>query len=213
MSLLGLQDYGSNSSSSSEESSSEEAELSNSVTERSADKEDIRETPKIPLPLPDLEVNNTSCVPSRHEFQDRTFKQSSVFYNPYLAEEQQKISALEQHVVLSQNTSENVSQDKGEKQNICWKFRKGKCRFGDRCKFSHDVTNSQFEMAQTTSQLLPVISKSSKKWDANNSEGEDEENGTKHVRKRRLGITDSLIPPKRALQAYEKQKSAERPWM
>lgn len=207
MSLLGLQDYDSDSS---EKSSSDEGSLSYSGknTDSCVDKSTVSEQAQpesLPLPLPDLEVNRTSCVASRDEYHDRTFKQSSIFYNPYLAEERKKMSTLEQHVVLSRSSAEDDVQRKGEKQNICWKFRKGKCKFGDHCKFSHDVSNNQSELAKTSSYLAPVISRPRKKVEPSNSD--DEQDSTNQLRKRKVGVTDSLIPPKRALKAYEKQKS------
>ena len=216
MSLLGLQDYDSESSDFSDKSSSEEErhDFPDSNGDKCGDKSTVtNETtaPNLPLPLPNLEVNKTATLASRDEFQERTFKTSSVFYNPYLAEEKKKISALEQHVHLTKSASEQDSQRKEKKKNICWKFQKGKCKFGDRCKFSHDVGNNQLTSEQRSSLLTPVISRPSRKLEPDVDE--DDEDAKARARKRKVGVTDSLVPPKRSLQAYERQKSAERPWM
>lgn len=58
----------------------------------------------------------------------------TVFSNQYFADEVKKSSILQQHVQL---TSAEVGKTKDGKPT-CWKFRKGKCRKGARCKFAHD---------------------------------------------------------------------------
>lgn len=210
MSLLGLvPDYGSDSSSSSE-SDEEETKLEGS-TRNSSDDKNVDNEPKkplIPLPLPTLELKADSASNTK-ELNQRAFQTSSVFFNPFLAEEKKKLSVLEKHVQLSEGKSE---EDKHKWKKICFKFQKGRCRLGDRCKFSHGMadtgaTNSETEKPREPS-LAPSISTSGARYEPD----EEEESWELKKKKRKSGVTDSLVPPKRAMAAYEKQRLNEKPW-
>lgn len=59
----------------------------------------------------------------------------SVFSTPFKQAEESRIAVLERHVKLvpsfDQLTTLNGKQ-------ICWLYKKGKCRFGNKCKYAHD---------------------------------------------------------------------------
>lgn len=160
---------------------------------------------------------------------------SSVWANPYLEAEQAKRAILEKHVKLSEA---DLNSEKARK--VCYKFLKGKCRFGKNCKFMHDgnishnakqgrTTESQSHVEQvhenvTCRQKDPCPSrvqqgKSSSKQTLDylcNSgciEAPDEVADNAQMRKRRVGVGKSLIPPKKAMQAYQKQQAQEQPWL
>lgn len=210
MSLLGLvPDYGSDSSSSSE-SDEEETKLEGS-TRNSSDNKNVDNEPKkpqMPLPLPTLNLKADSASNTK-ELNQRAFQTSSVFFNPFLAEEKKKLSVLEKHVQLSEGKSE---EDKHKSKKICFKFQKGRCKLGDRCKFSHGMAdtgamNSETEKPREPS-LAPSISTSGARYEPD----EEEESWELKKKKRKSGVTDSLVPPKRAMSAYEKQRLNEKPW-
>lgn len=70
-------------------------------------------------------------------------------------------------------------------KNICWMNRKGHCRFGNKCKFAHD------------SELFndpKVINKDTVYKDDNNLS----------KRKKRPGLSQTLIPGKKVLKLFKK---------
>lgn len=38
----------------------------------------------------------------------------------------------------SEMKSDNVVKASNSKKNVCWDYRRGHCKFGDKCKYSHD---------------------------------------------------------------------------
>lgn len=214
MSLLGLvPDYGSDSSSFSE-SEEDEKNLEGSARDdggsiHAENKAKEPQNAQIPLPLPTLDLSKNSTS-NTNELNQRTYQTSSVFFNPFLAEEKKKLSVLEKHVQLSESKAEE--DNKRKKKQICFKFQKGRCRLGDKCKFSHgmatEASSSEPEKPREPS-LAPSFSNAA----ANYEPDEDEESWElKKKKKRKQGVTDSLVPPKRAMAAYEKQRLSEKPW-
>jgi hypothetical protein len=68
-------------------------------------------------------------------FKETGIINESVFRNPYLEAERAKSAVLEKHVkmVPAKNYITKVNG-----KNICWMNKKGRCRFGNKCKFAHD---------------------------------------------------------------------------
>lgn len=132
---------------------------------------------------------------------------SSVFTNPFKERAEQKLSVLQKHVPL---TSHARPTHIGGKR-VCVAYRKdGRCRFGIRCKFAHD-SDLQQNIAE------PAVSES----DSNNAlthipacselaverDGEDKEENQSRRKKHRVGVSDSLVPPKRAMKQYVMQRN------
>lgn len=61
---------------------------------------------------------------------------SSVFVNPFEQAEQAKLGILERHVRLTE-----AAPTKPASKPMCFKFKKGKCHLGDKCRFFHDRSN------------------------------------------------------------------------
>ncbi|KXJ27780.1 zinc finger CCCH domain-containing protein 15 [Exaiptasia diaphana] len=181
MSLLGLLEYEGSSSDSSDSEDTKGDWILNHLSHSTQMSENAK---TFHLPSPELEptVDNNSS---------RTFQESSVFYNPFKAEEKKKLDLLEKHVHLSSLTPP-PKRNKG----ICYKFQKGKCRFGDKCRFAHNVSLRSTEKKQVN-------------YDDNHlqtsCEDEDQNIKTKY-KKRKVGLSDSVIPPKRAMKAFYEQK-------
>ncbi|CAB3397495.1 unnamed protein product [Caenorhabditis bovis] len=64
-----------------------------------------------------------------------TYFESSIFDNSYSREERFQMKTLSQHVDLS----EKPAVDQKKAMSTCRAYLKGRCRFGDKCRFSHPV--------------------------------------------------------------------------
>lgn len=185
MSLLGLLDYEDSSPSSSDSGEDTTEDL---VVNQFGNSSQIPENVKtLDLPSAILEPTDSSS--------SRTFQESSVFYNPFKAEEKKKLDLLEKHVQLS-----NVTTPPKRNKRICYKFQKGKCRFGDKCRFAHNVTvKTNAQDNQDADNQLQASHETS-------LFEEDQNIQTIKPKKRKVGVSDSLIPPKRAMKAFYEQK-------
>ncbi|XP_048052705.1 uncharacterized protein si:ch211-113e8.11 [Megalobrama amblycephala] len=129
---------------------------------------------------------------------------SSVFANPFKEMAEERLNVLQKHVPLTLQA--RPTQIGGKR--ICVAYRKdGRCRFGSRCKFAHD--------SDLQSNCV-VTSDNGPKDDANVAGSQshdplascvedtetDGEKDNEQRKKRRVGVNDSLIPPKRALKQY-----------
>ncbi|KAK9504644.1 hypothetical protein O3M35_010931 [Rhynocoris fuscipes] len=159
-------------------------------------------------------ITNTRLPPPA--FTDKI--KNSVFVNPYLEAENAQFAVLEKHVKM-------VPQNNNTKSNkkICWMFKKGKCRFGKKCKFSHaedhhttvtttvgntvnqdssDNNSSGGCMQETDIKVINENFNSEEEL-INNSDNEEEYN---KKRKKHPGLTQGLIPSKKVIKMYKKQK-------
>ncbi|XP_067119095.1 uncharacterized protein [Centruroides vittatus] len=113
----------------------------------------------------------------------------SVFSNPYREAEEAQKSLLEKHVKMTSVEKQSTLNGK----QICWNFRKGKCRFGHNCKFAHD---SDAPVDNRTN-LVPSS--------ATNGEIHDGGVKPKHKTKKsgkRPGLSDGLVPSKKVMKMY-----------
>lgn len=134
---------------------------------------------------------------------------SSVFANPFRAQAEQKLHALQKHVPLTMQA--RPSQIGGKR--VCVSYRKdGRCRFGIKCKFAHDSdlqtpgvpTDYHPDVTIETPAAAPAVSGGSQSFQVDDKESEQQ------TKKRRVGLSNSLIPPKRTLKQYAMQKAQER---
>lgn len=164
------------------------------------------------LPSLSLDSRNPTKLPPPSL---NTCSDSSVFANPFKAQADQRLSALQKHVPLTVHTK--PSQIGGKK--VCVSYRKdGKCRFGIKCKFAHD---SDLQSPAFPTDCHPPAKGETQGSDqaASNEDGgstkhqlqetKEEESGG-HMKKRRVGLSNTLIPPKRAMKQYAVQRSRER---
>ncbi|XP_070684192.1 uncharacterized protein [Pempheris klunzingeri] len=143
-----------------------------------------------------------------------TCSDSSVFANPFKAQADQKLSALQKHVPLTMQAK--PSQIGGKK--MCVSYRKdGRCRFGIKCKFAHDsdlqtdchppVIDGAPEADRVESHAGGLHGGGSQSLQ---QETKEEESGGQQVKKRRVGLSNTLIPPKRAMKQYAMHRDRER---
>ncbi|XP_029012507.1 uncharacterized protein si:ch211-113e8.11 [Betta splendens] len=137
---------------------------------------------------------------------------SSVFTNPFKAQADQKLNALQKHVPLTMQAK--PSQIGGKR--VCVSYRKDRrCRFGIKCKFAHD-SDLQTPTAPTDCHP-PVIdeapvSENAESHTHGSGGGRSQSSTTVEEQqvKRRVGLSNTLIPPKRAMKQYAMQRDRER---
>lgn len=156
-------------------------------------------------------LTSSSATTSPHKLPPPSLhgcSESSVFANPFKAQAEQKLSALQKHVPLTMQAK--PSQIGGKR--ICVSYRKsGRCRFGIKCKFAHDsdlqttVTPNDSHTSDEgeVGSRMGTSQKPPKEADKDESEGQ-------LMKKRRVGVSDTLIPPKKAMKQFNMLRSKER---
>ncbi|KAB7498464.1 hypothetical protein Anas_02845 [Armadillidium nasatum] len=134
---------------------------------------------------------------------------TSVFYNPFQKDQEAKTTVLEKHVKLT-NNPKDVVEINGKK--ICWNYRKGRCKFGHKCKYAHDsdlvgintnangITNKTDKNLMSSATYVPTGGFSNDETPQKN-------------RKHKPGLSESLIPNKRSRQMYKDIQAKETPWL
>ncbi|XP_076030578.1 uncharacterized protein LOC143018896 [Oratosquilla oratoria] len=156
--------------------------------------------------------------PLRYETLSSPFENdasSSVFYNPFQLEQQAKKTALEKHVKMTQNPKD-VKEINGKR--ICWNYRKGRCKFGHKCKYAHDsdliFSGAGSEKDTSAEDLQGNISGLQEEvQDFSHALVVSEEpSNMKKKNNKRPGLSDGLVPSKKAQKMYKAQQGKERPW-
>ena len=132
---------------------------------------------------------------------------SSVFINAFKVAEQAKHSILEQHVKM---TAEQIRESRLKKK-VCYNFQKGKCRFGNKCKYSHGDDHIVANRASGDNTGGDVVRQVQPDQNTN-FPPETDDDGNVIKRKRRAGVTNNLLPTKKARATLDKQRAQERPW-
>lgn len=130
---------------------------------------------------------------------------SSVFSNPFRAQIERKLSALQKHVPLTMQAKPSHIGGK----RMCVSYRKdGRCRFGIKCKFAHD---SDLQTTATPSDCQPYVNEESSTQAEEESQSQEKERESEgqQGKKRRVGLSNTLIPPKRAMKQYTMQRERE----
>ena len=161
------------------------------------------------LPPPALGGSFTSAVPG------------SVFLNPFQKAEQAKQSVLEKHVKMTNYVEEEETKEKRkkrakDKRKLCHRFLKGNCKYGHKCRFSHDLgPKPEDEVSDTSTSTDKHANYGNRSWlevDKESSLNDDDSYMTEAKRKKRVGVGDHLVPPKKAMKVLEQQRASERPW-
>jgi len=136
---------------------------------------------------------------------------SSVFSNPFRDKEDKKAAILEQHVNMTQR-QEDMKMIDGVK--VCWMSRKGRCRQGSKCKFAHDsdVKTDQVREVKYDADSQISSDKAAKgaveqiKFGQMQNEwlGKKEDEEEAVIRKKRPGLSQGLVPSKRAMIYHKK---------
>lgn len=135
---------------------------------------------------------------------------SSVFANPFKDRAEEKLNVLQRHVPLTQQA--RPTQIGGKR--MCVAYRKdGRCRFGIRCKFAHD-SDLQNSARFPTEAAEPDNNGAADQTEPSRSAGlemergevDEEEEESRKRKKHRVGLSNTLIPPKRAMKQYAMQR-------
>nr|XP_020502977.1 uncharacterized protein LOC109994137 [Labrus bergylta] len=167
--------------------------------------------PSLPPPSLGLLTSYKLPHPSLNSCSD-----SSVFANPFKAQAEQKLSALQKHVPLTMQAK--PSQIGGKR--VCVSYRKdGRCRFGIKCKYAHD---SDLQTTVTPTDCLPPVNEQTPASDSVEAkeggstsqtlqlETKEEESGGQQGKRRKIGLSNTMIPPKRAMKQYAMIRDRER---
>ncbi|XP_061388667.1 uncharacterized protein LOC133323763 [Musca vetustissima] len=157
--------------------------------------------------------NSKPLLPSASALLNSTTKGTGVvFSNPFLDAEKAEIDKLQKHVKMVES-EEHLMQKNGRK--ICWNNRKGRCRFGNKCKYAHDSDlvagggdneteaaseETQLQQSPNTTPANVIISKSAQLGQAH----EAPEGKTKS--RKRPGLGDALVPGKKVIKQYQATK-------
>ncbi|XP_017564515.1 uncharacterized protein si:ch211-113e8.11 [Pygocentrus nattereri] len=137
---------------------------------------------------------------------------SSVFSNPFKEKAVARLNVLQKHVPLTLQA--RPIQIGGKR--ICVAYRRdGRCRFGIRCKFAHDSDLQSNTGFPARSDIRPLDQTQSNPDSLHTSDyrtsaverDEDKEEESLKRKKHRVGLSDTLIPPKRMLKQYAMQKN------
>lgn len=123
-----------------------------------------------------------------------------MFKNPFTEEEQKKEAVLQKHVKMIEN-KEAMRVINGVK--VCWNYRKGRCRFGHKCKYAHD-SDVQINQNAVVIEGSPNLPQPSQK-DVSNIQ-EDPKAQHKGQKRKRAGLTQGLVPGKKVMKSYLKHK-------
>ncbi|XP_075073375.1 uncharacterized protein LOC142161556 [Mixophyes fleayi] len=183
-----------------------------SSSEDEAENHNKKETAAEPLPCPLPSFR----LPAPRLGTQSGMSSGSVFSNPFRDEQQVQRTILERHVKLSD--SNWAKSGKG----ACLAYqRDGRCRYGTKCKYSHgsDLPQGTSVSAQReiqgkelSDEAWEVNPESWKGGDVVSAEVQGKEIQAERGKRKKPGLGNTLIPPKKSLKNYEKQLSTERPW-
>ncbi|XP_040041591.2 uncharacterized protein LOC120824708 isoform X2 [Gasterosteus aculeatus] len=194
----------SGSASSGSEPEAEHAGLPSSPAHPRAPASSVAFRPTAPSSLPSPLASHKLPPPSLNTSSD-----SGVFANPFKAQADRKLCALQKHVPLTMQAK--PSEIGGKK--VCVSYRKnGRCRFGIKCKFAHDSdlqTDRQPAASDGTPGSDQAECRAGGSQDLRQTKEQEEGSAGRQGRKRKVGLSDTLTPPKRAMKQYVTQRGRE----
>lgn len=130
-----------------------------------------------------------------------------VFSNPFREAEDAKIASLEKHVKMVDPEHKTGDQ----KRKICWSYRKGRCRFGSKCSFAHDsdlILKKELHGGENPEDTPEHVMAGGSSIELGNirKQGNNQQN-----KKKRPGLARELVPPKKVLKMYHRDKFSSKP--
>ena len=162
--------------------------------------------PETGLTPRDSTVKHQLLNPFRLEETEEGNAKFSIFENKFQTAELGELQKLQKHVKLAPRFEE-LTTINGRK--ICWKFQKGKCSFGMKCKYAHFT-----DLVQNDCESMPVHLDSNeesmtqltfKQQIYDEFEVKTMEEIKK--RKKRPGLSQHIVPSKKAMKLYNKTKT------
>ncbi|XP_065077181.1 uncharacterized protein LOC135700579 [Ochlerotatus camptorhynchus] len=128
-----------------------------------------------------------------------------VFSNPFKEAEDAKMASLEKHVKMIDPEHEISEQ----KRKICWSYRKGRCRFGSKCNFAHD---SDLILKKDLHGVQVETEEPASAEGPSGGQTEATQVARKQTnKKKRPGLSRELVPPKKVLKMYQREKYSGKP--
>ncbi|XP_039452264.1 uncharacterized protein LOC120431188 [Culex pipiens pallens] len=128
-----------------------------------------------------------------------------VFSNPFREAEDAKIASLEKHVKMVDPEHKTGDQ----KRKVCWSYRKGRCRFGSKCSFAHD---SDLILKKELHGVIPEeAGEDAAAGTSVETTNFSRKQGTNANKKKRPGLSRELVPPKKVLKMYHREKYNGKP--
>ncbi|KAI8128455.1 hypothetical protein CVS40_1643 [Lucilia cuprina] len=141
-----------------------------------------------------------------------------VFNNPFLEAEKLEIDKLQKHVKMV-DSENHLLQKNGRK--ICWNNRKGRCRFGNKCKYAHDsdlvetiegvdVHNKQnvSKELKTPTTTKTFLTKTASSYSHEENTAQPDLITSDNKNRKRPGLGDSIVPGKRVMKTYQQTKKS-----
>lgn len=144
----------------------------------------------------------------------RISSDNSVFTSKYEKKEENKAKVLEQHVKMVDNTKNVTVNGKVNGKAVCWMYRRGRCRLGKKCKMYHDSELRDSEAARKAAAennklTTPStqVSQGQKRAFDDEPDPCDPDDERKKFNKKKFGVTDNIVPPKKVIRHLEKLNS------
>lgn len=132
--------------------------------------------------------------------------ESSVLATEYKREQDDKNKVLEQHVKMVTNSKSINGKVNGKK--VCWMYRRGRCRLGKKCKMYHDSELRKTEAGEipaTKNKEIELKHTPQKRpYEEVPDDVEDETESRNKIHKKRFGISDDIVPPKKVIEHIER---------
>uniref|UniRef100_D3TQJ4 Radiation-resistant n=1 Tax=Glossina morsitans morsitans TaxID=37546 RepID=D3TQJ4_GLOMM len=128
--------------------------------------------------------------------------QGEVFTNKFLEAERAGIDKLQKHVKMVES-EDHITQKNGRK--ICWNNRRGRCRFGSKCKYAHEsdlIVDESERRKPASSSPKNAVNAISKPACSIIMPEESNECGGKSKTRKRPGLSDSTESCKRIMKNY-----------
>lgn len=96
-------------------------------------------------------------------------------------------------------------------KRICWNYRKGRCRFGHKCKFAHDSDLHRSDVADDNMPEQLILAQHTPGGGASDHLDplvKVDEDDVVRKKKKRPGLGDSIVPGKKVMKMYKKHKKS-----
>lgn len=184
---------------------------------------DEKESSFLPLPK--------SLTAKKVDKDARKLNTNSVYSNPYYKQQSDSLKVLSKHTnlsaieILKKDKQKKKKFEQKKKQKLCTHyFKHGTCKYENECKFLHSLREVESEspggsaivtsvvpsLAKEASISKKLIKKSNQVQNVNYinneieipAEVDDDWDGETKLRKKRPGLSDTIVPSKKALKMY-----------
>ena len=115
---------------------------------------------------------------------------------------------------IPEMTNKEKNEARRARMTVCKNFLKGRCNYGSKCKFSHNVAEVASLKAEANKQRQNMkMKKKTFVPEKKNDEDDIWEGKGQVIQKKRVGgITDNVEPTKKAMKILTEERNTQRPW-